>query len=156
MSNHFGYNQQFTDKPDMWTIDGYAVVTDGYGNLAIQTVGFSTTGALVLNTSNGPSSVISSITQTANSSGIYNIFLKSTWCQLESVKVVTVIPVGQTPAHAVVQINGNTVGNTGFGPSQSVLQSVKFTVIDMSTDAAGVLAQGCGIHFQLRLKNSSA
>jgi hypothetical protein len=156
MADHFGYAVQFADRPGMWDVDGYAVVVDGYGNLVVSNNELLSTGVLAPVQGRSASASVSSITQTASASGIYNIFLTQTWVQLEAVEISTVIPSGQTPAHCVVQVNGDTVGQTGFGPSSSVLQGVKFTVIDLSTLAAGVLAQGCGIHFRLRLKNSSA
>ena len=65
MANHFGYNQQYTDKPGMWSVDGYAVVTDGYGNLAIQINQLQTTGVITSVQQNSPSAVVKSITQTA-------------------------------------------------------------------------------------------
>lgn len=155
MSNQFGYNQQFTDKPEMWTVDGYAVVTDGYGNLAIVTHTLvQNTGAVTISQSTAPTSAVSSITQTANSSKIYNIFLNQTWFQLESAFVETVIPVSLSPAYVAVQLNLDTVGNASFGPGQSALQSLRFTTHVAGTPTS--LPQGAGIYFQLRLKNTSA
>jgi len=155
MANQFGYNQQFTDKPEMWTIDGYAVCTDSLGTLVIVThtlVG--NTGAVTISQSTSPTSAVQSITQTASNSKIYNIFLNQTWFQLESAFVNTVIPASLSPAYVSVQLNSDTVGNASYGPGQSALQSLKFT-----THVAGTptnLPVGAGVYFQLRLKNSSA
>ena len=156
MANHFGYNQQYTDKPGMWSVDGYAVVTDSYANLAIQINQLQTTGVITSVQQNSPSAVVKSITQTANSSGIYNINLVSTWIELDTCNVVTTIPSGLSPAVLMTQLQGNTVGNTGYGPSSSSPQSVTFKTIVPSTGSAGTLPLGSGIFFHLRLKNSSA
>lgn len=154
MANQFGYNQQFSDKPEMWTIDGYAVCTDSLGTLVVVTHVLTTKGTVSALQQTAPTSAVKAITQTASNSGIYNIFLNQTWFQLESGDVRTVIPSSLSPAYVGVQLNGDTVGNTGFGPGQATLQSLQFT-----TNVAGTptsLPIGAGVYFQLRLKNSSA
>lgn len=156
MANQFGYNQQFTDKPEMWSIDGYAVVSDGYGTLVFQINQLQTTGVLKLVQQNSPTSAVHDITQSANNSGIYKIHLNQTWNQLVSAHIETVIPTGQSPAVLLCQQLTDTVGNTSFGPGQTELQYLQFTTVVPSTGSAGSLAQGCGLRFQLRLKNSSA
>lgn len=153
MADQFGYNQQFTDKPGMWQVDGYASVIDGYGNLAIFVNRVQTTGVLASVQQTAPSSVVTGIVQTANSSGIYHINLAQTWPELDMCHVETVIPTGLTPAHCIAQINSFTVANTGFGPGQTQPQAVKFTIIDLSTLAAGVLPLGANVFFHLRLQN---
>lgn len=155
MANHFGYNQQFTDKPGMWNVDGYAVVIDGYGNLAVQVNRVSTQGTLVAVQQTPPSSVVHAITQTANSSGIYNILLNGTWVELDMVHVETTIPSGLSPAVLIAQQQGNTVANTSYGPGLATLQSATFKTVVPSTGSAGTLPLGSGIFFHLRLQNTS-
>lgn len=156
MANQFGYNQEFTDKPGMWTVDGYAVCTDGYGTLAVQINQLQTTGVLSRVVQNSPTSAIHDITESAHNSGIYKIHLNETWVDLLDAHICTVIPTGQTVALLNVQILSHTVGNTSYGPGLAELQYVQFKTVVPSTAAAGVLDQGSGLFFCLRLKNSSA
>lgn len=154
MANQFGYNQTFTDKPEMWTIDGYAVCTDSLGTLVIVTHQLTTKGTVSFVQSLSPTSAVSAITQTASNSGIYDIFLAQTWFQCESADVRTVIPASLSPAYVGVQLNSDTVGNNSFGPGLAKLQSLRFTTNVGGTPTS--LPVGAGIYFQLRLKNSSA
>lgn len=157
MANNFGYNQQFTDKPEMWDVDGYAVCTDGYGTLAIVTNQLvANTGALTPTQQTAPSSVVASITETAHSSGIYDIFLNGTWNQCTAASIETVIPTGQSVPLLRCQILSSTVGNASYGPGLTSLQSVRFETFVPSTGVKGVLDQGSGLFFRLRLKRSSA
>jgi hypothetical protein len=156
MANHFGYNQQYTDKPGMWNVDGYAVVIDGYGTLEVQVNRLSTTGVLTAVLQNPPSSVVKSIVQSANNSGIYTINLYQTWVELDMVHVETTIPSGLSPANLIVQQLSNTVANSLYGPGQTAgLQGCTFTTIVPNTGSAGSLPQGSGIFFHLRLQNTS-
>lgn len=155
MSDQFGYNQQFTDKPGMWDIDGYAVCVDGIGTLQVQVNRVSTQGKLVAVLQTAPSSAISSITETGSGSGVYNIFLNQTWVELDMAHVETVCPTILSPALVLAQVSETTVGMTGFGPGQSALQSVTFATVSPTTGDSVVLAEGAGIFFHLRLQNTS-
>lgn len=156
MANQFGYNQQYADSPGMWDVDGYAKVTDGYGTLAVFVNRVSTTGVLTSVQQTGPSSAIHDITQSANNSGIYKIHLNQTWVQLHKASIETVIPSPLTPAVLLVQHNKDTVGNTSFGPGQSELQYVQFTVVDPANSLTATSPPvGAGIRFRLRLQNVS-
>lgn len=156
MANQFGYNQQYTDKPEMWDVDGYAVCTDGYGTLVVSINQLQTTGVLKAVHQTAPSSAIADITQTANNSGIYKIHLNQTWNQLCWADVQTVIPSTQSVPLLRCQLNKDTVGNTSFGPGLAELQYLQFTTVVPSTGSAGSLDAGSGIYFRLRLKRSSA
>jgi len=128
MANQFGYSVQFTDKPEMWTADGYAVVTDGYGNLAVVVNLISPSGAVVPTQQTGPSAIVKSITQLANNSGLYTINLNQSWIQLEDANIETVIPAPSllssfgALAHSTLTNTGNTVitGDLGLYPGTSV------------------------------------
>lgn len=156
MANQFGYNQQFADKPEMWDVDGYAVVTDGYGTLVVLSNVLTTQGSLVGKQQLAPSSAVHDITETSPSSGIYKIHLNQTWIQLESAAVETVIPTGSAVPNLVIQHLTDTVGNTSYGPGQAELQFVQFKTIVPNTGSIGVLGLNSGLRFRLRLKNSSA
>lgn len=155
MANLFGYNQQFCDKPEMWDVDGYATVTDGYGTLEVTlNVLNANTGALTSTTFTSPSGPVNDITQTSNNSGIYKIHLKESFVQLVHASVETFIPTG-SPDAVSVQLNESTVGNALYGPGLSELQYLKFTTVDY-TGAATSLNISSGLSFRLRLKRSSA
>jgi hypothetical protein len=153
MSNQFGYNQQYADKPGMWDVDGYAVCIDHVGTLAVVLNRVQTTGVLAAVQQLAPSSAVHDITQTASSSGIYKIHLNQTWVQLQDAHVSSVIPSPLSPAYLGVQQNLDTVGNTSYGPGQSELQFVQFTVNNAGTPTP--LPFGAGIRFRLRLSNVS-
>lgn len=152
----FGYNQQFTDKPEMWDVDGYAEVQDGYGTLKVVTMMLASSGSLTKVVNTAPSSVIKTITQTGNSTGSYQIFLNHTWNQLTHASFETVIPSGASPATLICQNLGNTVGNILYGPGLTTLQGVSFITLVPNTGVAGSLSVHSGLHFRLRLKRSSA
>lgn len=156
MAQQFGYQQSFSDNPGMWDVDGYAVCTDGYGTLVIQTLRISpNTGTPTAAQSSSPASAIHDITQSANNSGIYKIHLNETWCQLHEASIETVIPAGQSVATLIVQHLADKVGNASFGPGLSELQYVQFKTIVPNTGSAGSLDQGSGLRFRLRLRNTS-
>lgn len=156
MADHSGYNQQFTDKPEMWDVDGYAVCTDANGTLVVSINQLSTQGALVMTQQLAPSSIISAITQTGNGTGIYDVFLAQAWNQCTHADFTTVIPATLSPAILICQNQSDTVGQSGFGPGSAALQSIRFATKVPSTLAAGSLPQGSGLRFRIRLKNSSA
>lgn len=152
MANTWGYNQQFTDKPEMWTSDGYALCTDGYGTLAIITNIINTKGSLVASQSNAPSAVVNDITRIGV--GQYRIHLKQTWVQLEYADVKTVLDPGLATKFIGVQLQDVTVGSTAFGPGQAELQYLQL-LCNVGGVATEIPLNGA-IMFQLRLKNSSA
>lgn len=155
MANLFGYNQQFADKPEMWDVDGYAVVSDTDGTLVLElNVLNANTGALTPTQFASPSGPVNDITQTSAGSGIYKIHLKENFVQLVHASIHTVIPTG-SPAAASVQINESTVGNANYGPGLSELQYVKFTTVDFAGSAVKLNASSAVV-FRLRLKRSSA
>jgi hypothetical protein len=156
MANHFGYNQQFTDKPEMWDVDGYAVCTDGYGTLVLQINAIQPNGSLLATQLTSGSNVIKDITQSANNSGIYKIHLTQSWNQLTHASLETVIPTGQSVPMLRCQHMSDTVGNSSFGPGQTELQYIQFQTVVPSTGSNGSLDQGSGFRFRLRLKRSSA
>lgn len=156
MADQHGYVVQFTDKPEMWDVDGYAVCIDGYGTLQFQINSVATTGLLAAINQAAPSSAIHDITQSANSSGIYKVHLKQTWNQLTHASFVTVCPSGSSPGVIITQVLSDTVANPLFGPGQSELQFVQFATVDPETHSASVLSLGQGLMLRLRLKNSSA
>lgn len=155
MADQFGYNQQFTDKPGMWDIDGYAVCVDGDGTLQVQVNRVSTTGVLQAVLQTAPSSAIESITQTSNNSGVYHIFLHQTWVELDMAHVEVTIPSSLSPEFLLAPIQQNTVGNVLYGPGLGTKQSVQFATILPSTLALTSIPQGGGIFFHLRLQNVS-
>lgn len=157
MASLFGYNQQFTDKPEMWDVDGYAVCTDGYGTLVLVVNALNgNTGALTQTQTTFPTGAVNDITQSSNNSGIYKIHLKDDFNFCTHADIETVIPTGQSVPMLRCQILSSTVGNSSFGPGQSELQYVQFETVVPSTGSAGSLDAGSGLMFRLRLKRSSA
>lgn len=152
MADQFGYNLQFADKPGMWDVDGYAVITNGSGNAVIVTNQLNTQGVLAAVQSNAPSSAVHDITRVGT--GQYKIHLNQTWVQLEHVDVKSIIDPSLSPAYVGCQVQKITVANSSYGPGQSELQyvQIQFNVSGTPTE----LPQGAGFVFRLRLKNSSA
>lgn len=153
MANQFGYADNFTDRPEMWSVDGYAVITNGSGNAVIQTNQLQTTGSMKAVQQTSPSSTIKDITRLGT--GHYKIHLNQTWVELGSFHVSSVIDPSLSPTFCFSQVEKNTVGNTSFGPGQSELQYVQFLFCNGSGTATE-LPSGAGFHFSFRLKNSSA
>lgn len=154
MSDNFGYNQQFTDKPGMWDVDGYctansaAVSSDGY--LVVQTVSLSTQGTLVNVAGVGPSAVIRDITRTGT--GAYQLNLRSTFVQCTWANFGVVIGSG---TKLVALETASTVGQAGFGPGFANPQSISFLVTTLTGTPTDV-GDAQQLVFRLRLKQSSA
>ncbi len=156
MAQQFGYQQSFSDNAGMWDVDGYAVCTDGYGTLVIQTLRISpNTGTPTVAQSASPASAVHDITESGNSTGLYKIHLNETWCQLHEASIETVIPSGQSVPDLRIQHTADTVGNASYGPGESELQYIQFRTVVPSTGTNGVLDQGSGLRFRLRLRNTS-
>lgn len=118
MADQFGYNQQFSDKPEMWTIDGSALVlADGYSTLALQTAQLQTTGVLKSVVNAGPTSAVHDITEI--SAGVYKIHLKQTWvqlasCNFQSISVLNYLnPVTNSSNFGFAVLAGTGITNTG-------------------------------------------
>lgn len=137
MANHFGYNQLFTDRPEMWVVPGKVSISDGYGTPDYTAV---------------PSGVVSSVSR--NSTGNYTIYLSQSWYALLSVHVASEIGSG-SPAFAFTQVLSDTVGSTSYGGAGQTKQGVTFKFVDGSGTAVE-LPSGAAFRFTLFLKRSSA
>lgn len=140
MASHFGYAVSFTDRPEVWRIDGYVSIGSS-GAPSIATV---------------PSGIINSVVR--NSTGNYTIILNQSWFALLSAQVCTEIPSGSSPANLAVQLESDTVGNASVLPKSAggVGQGVTFHCYVPSTGTATDPPAGSGLRFSIVLKNTDA
>ncbi len=137
MANQWGYNQIFTDLPEIWQTGG-KVTTDGYGEPDF---------------SNVPSGIVHSVVR--NSVGNYSILLQQSWYALVFVSVVSELASGDVPDLALTQLESDTVGSTSFGGDGQTRQGVTFQFVDAAGDDVELGADSA-FRFLLILKKSSA
>ncbi len=130
MSNQFGYNQLFTDRPETWLADGYVSIgASGEPTLA-----------------DVPSGIVSSVVR--NSAGNYKIVLAQNWFALLDAHIATEIPDGLSPDFLFSQLDSDTVGVADSGQ--------KITVRFVDKDGVSTeLPDTSGFRFLLVLKKSS-
>lgn len=130
MSNQFGYNQLYTDRPETWLADGYVSI-GGTGAPTLATV---------------PSGIVSSVTR--NSAGNYKLTLAQNWYALLHAAFVSEIPASLSPTFNFPQLDSDTVGVAASG------QTVTVRFVNGSGTSTE-LPSGSGFRFLLVLKKSS-
>lgn len=131
MADLYGYNQLFTDVPEMWTTGG---------QVSIGATGAPTYMGL-------PSGIVKSFTRLGT--GQYRLTLQQAWFSMVYFHVSSEIASSASPAYVTAQMQGDTVGVAGTFPQTVTFQ---FNVAGTPTE----LPSGSSFRFLIMLKRSSA